>query len=234
MPRWITPLFKLIAAKREPPLLAIWLLCAGSFLIFAKVTGEVIEGDARQVDLLIVMALRSTADPSVPLGPLWLREVARDLTALGSPVVLALVVAGTVASLLLARRRRAALLVFASIAGGHALTLALKSVFDRARPDFALADPSVVTASFPSGHAAIAALTYLTLAALVAGIPPSVALRLYAMATGMLLTLLVGLSRVYLGVHWPTDVAAGWALGAAWGLLCWAVARQLRWIEAKP
>jgi undecaprenyl-diphosphatase len=82
---------------------------------------------------------------------------------------------------------------------------------------------NVFTASFPSGHAALSAITYLTMAALLARMTASRRLRYYLMAVAATLTCLIGVSRIYLGVHYPTDILAGWCIGSAWALLCWAV-----------
>lgn len=216
------------SAKRKIPLLLLWLLCVGGFLVFAHIADEVTEGETHRIDLFILMALRSATDPTLPMGPVWLRETARDITALGSPAVLLFFVVATIVFLLLIRQRRMAMLALASLGGGQILTLILKTAFDRPRPDVALHAVHVATASFPSGHASMAALTYFTLAALATGVLPEWRLKMYVMSLGMMLTVVVGLSRIYLGVHWPTDVAAGWAVGASWGLLCWAIARHLR------
>jgi undecaprenyl-diphosphatase len=128
----------------------------------------------------------------------------------------------------LARKRGAALLVLASVGGGALLSTLLKLSFERPRPDLVPHAVAVYTASFPSGHAMLSAVTYLTLGTLLARIQPRRRLRAYIVAVAVLLTLLVGTSRVYLGVHWPTDVLAGWCLGAAWAMLCWAVALWLQ------
>jgi undecaprenyl-diphosphatase len=77
--------------------------------------------------------------------------------------------------------------------------------------------------SFPSGHAANSALVYLTIAALLTSIERDARARAYIVVTAIALTLCIGLSRLYLGVHWPSDVAAGWALGAGWAVL-WRIA----------
>jgi undecaprenyl-diphosphatase len=109
-----------------------------------------------------------------------------------------------------------------------ALSFALKHLFGRERPDIILHMVMVHTPSFPSGHAMLSAVIYLTLGALLAQVVQRRASRIYFLTVAMVLTFLIGLSRIYLGVHYPTDVLAGWAVGLAWALFCWLVARQLQ------
>ena len=123
-----------------------------------------------------------------------------------------------------------ALLVLLAVFGGGAIVYFLKLGFDRPRPDLVPHGSYVFTASFPSGHSMLSAITYLTLGFLLARSQSHRTLRIYIMVLTLVVTGLVGLSRVYLGVHWPTDVLAGWAAGACWALLCWLVAR---WIQQR-
>ena len=127
----------------------------------------------------------------------------------------------------LSGRRRSMLLLVASVGGGQMLSTLFKRGFDRPRPDLVPHEAIVYTASFPSGHAMMAAVTYLTLGAMLARVQPTRVLRVYVLALAAIVTVAVGISRVYLGVHWPTDVLAGWTAGAAWALACWTVARWL-------
>jgi undecaprenyl-diphosphatase len=130
--------------------------------------------------------------------------------------------------LLLVGKRAAAWLVLVAVVGGVTLNTLLKLGFNRPRPDLVAPVVRVTTASFPSGHAALSAVAYLTLGALLAQTHVSRHLRIYFMSVGILLALLVGLSRVYLGVHYPTDVLAGWCLGSAWAWACWLVMTRLQ------
>jgi undecaprenyl-diphosphatase len=196
--------------------------------IFVEIAGEVIEGDITRFDRTLLLALRSAADPSDPLGPRWLEEAMRDITGLGGHAVLTIVTLAAIAYLLLARKRHAALLVAAAVAGGMLMSTLLKLGFDRPRPDLVPHGMRVYTASFPSGHAMLSAVTYLTLGALLARVQPRRRIKAFLLGVAILLTVLIGMSRVYLGVHWPSDVLAGWCGGAAWAALCWFVALQLQ------
>ncbi|WP_207485590.1 phosphatase PAP2 family protein [Arenibaculum pallidiluteum] len=197
-------------------------------LSFGMIAAEVVEGDTHGFDRMLLLGLRSAADPNDPLGPPWAERMAQDITSLGSFTVLGLVTLGVIGYLLVARRARAALLVLASIGGGMALSSLTKLVFERPRPDLVSHLTAFQTASFPSGHAMLSAVTYLTLGALLTRIAAGRALKAYFLGAALTLSLLVGSSRVYLGVHWPTDVLAGWCLGAAWAMTCWAVALWLQ------
>jgi len=201
---------------------------AGLLLIFGLIANEVMEGSTSAFDRYVIQVFRSSGNSSDPIGPPWVQEMARDITALGSVAVLAIVLFAVCGYLLLSKERTAAGLVLAAVAGGEAMNSLLKLGFARPRPDFVAASVKIFTASFPSGHAAMSAITYLTLAALLARTTPSRRLRLYFVTIGVVLTLFVGVSRVYLGVHYPTDVLAGWCVGAAWALGCWAIVTQLQ------
>jgi undecaprenyl-diphosphatase len=173
------------------------------------------------------MLFRDPAALSVPLGPHWLVEAARDITALGSFSVLGILVAGIVLHLVLTGVWRTGLLVLASVIGGTIISTVLKDLFDRPRPDLTGA-VEVFTASFPSGHATISAVTYLTIGVLLAERETRWQPRVLYVAGAIFLTGIVGFSRIYLGVHYPTDVIAGWSLGTAWALLCLVAASLLR------
>jgi undecaprenyl-diphosphatase len=120
------------------------------------------------------------------------------------------------------------LLVIGAVCGGMMLSTALKMGFERPRPDLVPHATRVYTASFPSGHAMLSATAYLTLGALLARVEKLRRIKAFFLGLAVCLTLLIGISRVYLGVHWPSDVLAGWADGAAWASLCWFAALQLQ------
>jgi undecaprenyl-diphosphatase len=195
-------------------LIAVLLLC------FGLIAQEVAEGEPIAFDRWVMLAFRHASDPSLPLGPPWLPEAMRDITALGSTVVLGIVLLVVTGYLLAAGKRHTGWFVLATVLSGTALNSLLKLAFARPRPDLVTPLTQVLTLSFPSGHAALSAICYLTLGTLLAQTQVSRAIRIYFIATAMLLTLLVGISRIYLGVHYPTDVLAGWCIGIAWALIC--------------
>ena len=179
-------------------------------------------------DTAILLAFREPGRPDDPIGPAWLEGAVRDITALGSTSVLVLVVAAAVVHLFLVRRRATALFVLAAVAGGQVLSSLAKLGVDRPRPELVSHLATETSLSFPSGHAMLSAVTYLTLGTLAARFLSGRATRIYVLSLAVLVTLLVGVSRVYLGVHWPSDVLAGWCAGFAWAMLCWLAARLLQ------
>lgn len=222
--------FKRLVGERriEAGLLLTFLIVALLAFGFIRLASEMSEGDTLGFDRAIIQALRSPADPAVPIGPEWLRQAMLDVTALGGVSVLTLLTIIVAFYLLVARKAATGLFVAGAILSGGLVGVALKSLFERPRPDIVAHLVDVSTTSFPSGHATNSAVVFLTLGALLARTQEDRAVRLYLMAAAILLTLVVGSSRVYLGVHWPSDVAAGWCVGAAWATLCAAVARILQ------
>lgn len=207
------------------------ILLGGAFVVvlsglaFLAVAGAVMEGDTQQVDEAIVQWFRSAEDPALPRGPAWLREVGIDITALGSVVVLLLLVSAVSGFLWLQGRTRLLVLLMISTAGGFALNYVMKALFARPRPSVVPHLREVFTPSFPSGHAALSAVVYLTIGVLLFEVVKGRAARLYCLTIALAASGLVGLSRVYLGVHYPSDVMAGWATGIAWAGVCWLAAQ---------
>jgi undecaprenyl-diphosphatase len=207
---------------------AFILTIAGLLFAFGFIAQEMAKGKTLAFDRAVMLALRSSADPSVPIGPAWLPEAARDVTSLGSIVVLVIVTLAAVGYLFLAGKSAVAWLMLIAVVGGIALSDLLKFAFARARPDVVTPLARVFTTSFPSGHATLSAITYLTIGAILARSQPSSPISLYFMSLAVFLTVLVGVSRIYLGVHYPTDVLAGWCIGAAWAMGCWAIMTYLQ------
>jgi undecaprenyl-diphosphatase len=217
-----------VAPFVEQRTLVTLLLLSGFAWAFIALADEVVEGETHAFDSALLLALRSAGDTSDPLGPPWVEELARDVTALGGVGVLIFITLAVAVFLRLQGRRGDMLFVLFAAFGGQALSTLFKQGFARTRPDLVPHEVTVHTASFPSGHAMMAAVTYLTLGALLARVQPRRLLRIYLLGIATVLTFAVGVSRIYLGVHWPTDVLAGWTAGAAWALLCWTVARWLQ------
>lgn len=215
-------------ARRELAVILALMCVAGGGLGFITLADEVAEGETKRFDQAVMLALRTPGDLADPIGPYWLERSASDVTALGGYPVLALMTLGVIGFLLMARKAGAALLVLVSIGGGMLLSAGLKTLFARPRPDLVPHGVEVLTASFPSGHATLSAVTYLTLAALLARVQARQRVKTYLVLVALVLTLLIGSSRVYLGVHWPTDVLAGWCVGAAWAMGCWVAAVWLQ------
>ncbi|MDF1739125.1 MAG: phosphatase PAP2 family protein [Verrucomicrobiales bacterium] len=193
-------------------------LLGGCFWAVAELTDEVLEGETQSFDERVLMSMRSSGDLSDPVGPPALEEVGRDLTALGGVTILTLLIVAVSSYLVLTRRLRTAILVVVATGSGIVVSSLLKIGFDRPRPDLVAHHSHVATSSFPSGHSMMAAICYLTLAALLASVEKSRRVKLFLLSTAVFLTMLVGLSRVYMGVHWPTDVVAGWLMGAIWAI----------------
>ena len=197
---------------------------AALLLVFAAIAWAVAEGRTVALDREIILGLRNMAGP---LGPAWLDETARNVTSLGSVIVVCLLAGGLVGYLLLSGERSSAILILVCVLGGLALNEFLKMIFDRPRPDLALPSMRVFSSSFPSGHAVLSCVSYLIIGALVARRAPTARIRAYVMAVAIFFVLLIGTTRVYLGVHYPSDVLAGWSVGGAWVLFCWQLAQHI-------
>jgi undecaprenyl-diphosphatase len=224
--QWRQQLWRIAQDELFQVLLVTLVVVAGTW-VFVELAGDVLEGDTQAFDRWLLEALRSPQNPEWPRGPRWLVEVGRDITAFGSSVVVALLTSAVVGYLWLQGKYGALGFVAIVTMGGGLLSHLLKELFARERPDLV---PClwVSSPSFPSGHAILAAVVYLTLGILLARLEPRPLLKAYFLGIMMTLAFLVGISRVYLGVHYPTDVLAGWTVGLVWGLLCWLAAWYLQ------
>lgn len=214
-------------APPAPPVLWIALGLAG--MVGVALLALLVAGGAPLAwDRAIMLALRVPGDPAQPIGPRWLHAALIDVTALGSGTVLTLVVAGTVGLLLVRRLWLTAALIAAATISGSIIAAQAKHWVGRPRPELVDHLVQVTGLSFPSGHATNSALVYLTLAGLVAQVADGRAVRSYIFVIAILLTGLIGVSRVFLGVHWPSDVLAGWCAGTGWAALWWWLGATLR------
>ena len=230
----MTPLFKfnprrdlpalLLAARREVGATLALLITALGAMAFLSIAEEVAEGETRAIDLAVLDALREPGRPQALIGPDWLAVMAMDITALGSLAVLSLLILLAFGVLACLRRWGEGMLLLVGAGGGLAISQGLKALFGIERPGLDYRAVEAVNASFPSGHAMLSAVVFLTLGALGARFAQRKRLKALALGAAVLLSLLVGLSRVYLGVHWASDVLAGWSVGAAWAMACWLAA----------
>ena len=208
-------------ARKEWPIVFVLMIVASAVWAFIELADEVVEGSTAALDEALLLALRDPADVTQPLGPAWIEEMMRDFTGLGGTGVLTLITLAVSGYLLLRRKHKAALAVLVAVGIGILISTLIKMGFDRSRPDLVPHGSYVYTASFPSGHSMMSAVVYLTLAVMLARIQAQWRVKIYVLICAIVLTVLVGFSRVYLGVHWPSDVLAGWSVGAAWALACW-------------
>ncbi len=191
--------------------------------LFALVAVLVRSGQTLYVDDLLLTSMRNPAHMDLPVGPSILLNAARDITAMGDFTILATITIMTLGYCLMTRYYTAFFMVFAAVNTGDLLMVVLKDIFKRHRPEIV---PHLVAAaytSFPSGHAMMSAIVYLTIGAILARIEPRKKVKVYLLAVFSLLPLVIGMRRVYLGVHYPSDVIAGWLAGITWGTLCAAL-----------
>lgn len=217
------------ALQRSDLVLLLSLLAITGFIwSFVLLADLVSDRTTQHLDERILLAMRREGNPKQAVGPRWFQGGMRDITALGSPVVLVIVVLSSATWLWVRKQRNAVALLLASTLGARLMNAFLKGLFGRPRPDVELHLMTASSASFPSGHAMDSAAIYLTIAALLAQEVQPRSQRIYLVGLAAFMSFLIGVSRVYLGVHYPSDVLAGWCAGLAWALLCWTIARHLQ------
>jgi len=209
-------------ARTEIAAVSALFVVALGVMTFVEVAGDMTGSDGQAFDQAVLTWMQPVAGD--PRGPWWLKEAAADLTSLGGISVLALFAIVAIAFLLIQRKRLSALLLVLGLAGGVALSEGLKDLFGRQRPpsDFQAVD--TLNASFPSGHALLSTVFYLTLGVMLTRAFPRAHLKAFVLGAAILIALLIGLTRVYLGAHWASDVFAGWSVGAAWAMVLWLIA----------
>ena len=218
--RWLT--------RQEAAVLVAVLVILLALFGFVRITEELSQGQLANFDEWLLRLLRVPGHPHIPVGPAWLMEVAQDITALGGRTMLVAVSLFAIGYLSLERKYGAMWLVAAATGGGGLLSTIMKDYFGRDRPEIVSHLAAVTSPSFPSGHSMLAAILYLTLGALLARFATRHRTKVYLLTVALVAAFLIGSSRVYLGVHYPTDVLAGWCAGLVWALICWLVARYLQ------
>lgn len=217
--------------RLEPRLLLLLGGAAAGAWGFLAVAGEMTEGETLGVDRKLLLLLRTPGDPAAPLGSRSFAAAMRDISALGSSAVLTLVTVVAALAFVLHGRLRRALVLVGTVIAATATSQWLKDVYDRPRPELAPHGAYVDSASFPSGHSMLSAVTYLTLAMLVASVESRTSAKLMVFAVAFAIMISVGFTRVYLAVHWPSDVLARWCAGAAWAFAGWLA---LTWTVKRP
>lgn len=218
----------LIFLKREARLIVAFIVVAVALLGVIYLGSEIREDGTSGFDRWLILALRQPGDLGRPIGPGWLRPAFVDITALGGVTALTLLTVTVIGYLIVGKRSGTAALLAAATISGSLVGQVLKFTFVRTRPAIVPHFVEIHTLSYPSGHAVNSSVVFLTLGALLARAEPTRRLRIYVMMAAMAFTALIGCSRIYVGVHWPTDVIAGWAIGGSWALLWWAIAMRLQ------
>jgi undecaprenyl-diphosphatase len=215
-------------SSREIKILVNLFVLVTALLVFTFVAKEVTSGGTQELDELVLNYLREDGIITSPIGPTWFAGLMTDITALGGATIIFMITAAVVFYLLIQKRYEFMWLIMIATIGGALLSFGLKELFARERPPLIFHLLTVKSMSFPSGHAMMSSVVYLTQGALLAKVQTNKNLRVYILLVAIGLVFLIGLSRIYLGVHYPTDVLAGWSVGLAWASLCWFAAKYLQ------
>ena len=210
-------------ARSEIAAISALFIATLGVMTFVELADDMTEADGRAFDQAVLDAMRPGAMAD-PWGPGWLETAALDLTALGGTAVLTLFAIIVLGFLILQRKRLSALLLALGLAGGVALSEGLKAVFGRERPPEELQAVETLNASFPSGPSLLSAVFYLSIGVMLTRAFAQKRFKAYIIGVAGMLTLIVGLTRVYLAAHWASDVLAGWSVGAAWAMALWLIA----------
>ena len=213
---------------RESILLAVLVLMGTTGWIFHDIQDDIRSGTPSDLDERILLLFRVPGSPEVLRGPGWIENAVRDLTSLGGRAVLTLVTLAVSGFFLLRRQFRPLIFLWIVVISGTVLMGELKTFYARPRPGLSLRLAGESSLSFPSGHAMMSTMIYMTLAVMVAEFQKSGRLRVYIVGFAAFLATLIGLTRVILGMHYPSDVVAGWTVGLCWALFCWLVAHWLK------
>ena len=209
-------------ARTEIAAVSALFIVALGVMTFIELADDMTEADGQAMDQSILAWMQPVAGE--PRGPWWMTEAAADLTSLGGISVLALFATIAVVFLIIQRKRLSAVLLVVGLAGGVALSEGLKAIFGRERPPSAFQAVETINASFPSGHALLSTVFYLSLGVMLTRAFPKRGGKAFVLGAAMLIALLIGTTRMYLGAHWASDVFAGWCAGAAWAMALWLVA----------
>ena len=182
---------------------------------FALVVTMVLGNRAGHFDAAGLQFWRTGTDLH-PRGAPWLTEALRDFTALGGVLLRHVFAVAALVALLFLRLRREATLLVLTIVSGWGVNSLIKALVGRPRPQIVSHLTEAGGSSFPSGHSFNSAVVYIAIALAFAALSPRQAVRATIIATAMIVTLLIAFSRVWLGVHFPSDVIAGWLGGAGW------------------
>lgn len=209
-------------ARTEIAAVSALFIIALGVMTFVELADDMTEADGQAFDQSVLAWVQPMAGE--PRGPWWMTEAAADLTSLGGISVLALFATIAIGFLLIHRKRLSALLLVVGLAGGVALSEGLKAIFERERPPAAFQAVETINASFPSGHALLATVFYLSLGVMLTRAFSRRHVKAFVLGAAIVIALLIGTTRVYLGAHWASDVLAGWSVGAAWAMALWLVA----------